>query len=226
MSNLESIITPHLDALQAAITEFEAQQAEYQKGEESIGRYESFRDEARQSADEKNLLLRELIRKDAPTKDVLKCQAARNGCLEDGENFQAIADDQRRVQKGKALDLSRLANKVISHNRITRVAAIDYLKMAVVEKLGKEFFMLYELLREEAAAGASSHFNADPTSGDASKFAAQEIAALVSIHLVQNRRQGTGVSSLIPEVPADINRFMLSPIKIQMLERELAGDSK
>lgn len=226
MSNLESIIAPHMAARQAEITAFEAKQAKYQKCNESIVRFSSCRDTARQSADEKNLVLREMIRNDSPPKDVLKCQAERNGFLEDAENFQAISNDQVVVQKELALDLHRSANNVISHHRSARSAAVEFLKVALVEKIGSEFFMLYELLREEAAGGYSNHFNADQTTHDAGQFAAREIAGLVSAHLVKNGQLGPGISSLMPAVPDSIRRFVLSPIKIQMLERELAGDSK
>lgn len=226
MSDLASHIKPQLDEQNAASVEFEARLAEHRKFDEAIARFDSCRDASRQSAEVKNANLRELIRNGAQPKEVLKCQAARNGDLEDAENFQLIADEQRKAQKGATLALYRAAEMVMLCRARARSTAIEYLKAKLAEGFPTEFFSLFELLLEEASAGDSAYFNADQSVTDVAEFAAREVAKLVSGHLVNNRNRSLGSSSFLPDLPSGLNQFKASPLQLEQMARDIAEGSK
>lgn len=226
MSNLESHIKPLIDAAAAALATFEARRAEVVQHEESIARFENCRDASRQLADTENGKLRTLLKAIASPKEAVKHQDTRNGHLEDVENFQALADEQRAVKKRSVLELSKAATALFDARLAVSDAAITYLQGVLFDSLPEGYFQLIQLMAEKASSGRDVLFRTDPTVTEPLDFACRELGNQIRQQIKGSRDFHLGVSSLLPEPPPDLSSLILSPCQTNVMAAEIAaGDS-
>lgn len=224
MSNLESHIKPLIDAAATALATFEARRAEVVQHEESIARFERCRDASRQLADAENGKLRTLLKAIASPKEAVKHQAARNGHLEDVENFQALADEQRAVKKRSDIELSVAASELINARNAVTDAAIEYLQDSLFDSLPPEYFQLIQLIADKASSRRSASFNADPTVKEPIEFACRETATLIRSRIMTNRKTAPRLASLLPDPPAGLGSLVISPCRMSVLLAEISGE--
>jgi hypothetical protein len=226
MSDLATHIKPLINAAAAALATFEARRAEVMQHEESIARFEKCRDASRQLADAENGKLRTLLKAMASPKDALKHQAARNGHLEDVENFQALADEQRAVKRRSVLELSKAATALFYARLAVTDTAITYLQGVLFDSLPEGYFQLIQLMAEKASSGRDVLFRNDPTVTEPLDFACREVGKQIRDQLKGSRHFHLGSSSLLPDPPPDIASLILSPCQMNALQAEIdAGDS-
>jgi hypothetical protein len=225
MTDLATHIKPLVEAVNAAQAEFERKHADLLRHAEGIERFEKCRDASRSQADEENIKLRGLFKVFAAPKEALKHQAARNGYLEDADNFQALADEQGLAKKACALELNKLASSVRDTRRAVRSAAIEYLRGALIGHMPGEFFQLVQLISESAAYRESALFNTDPTVSEPIEFALREVLTLIRTAVMSNRDTYLGYASLLPSTPPSMGQFNLSPVQIHLLEQELDAEA-
>ncbi len=224
MSDLATHIKPLIDAAATALDTFEARRAEVAQHEESIVRFEKCRDASRQLADAENGTLRKLLKAISSPKEAVKHQAARNGHLEDVENFQALADEQRAVKKRSDIDLSDAASALLAARYAVTDAAIDYLKDSLFDSLPQEYFQLIHLIAEKASARRSEYFNADPSVRDPIEFACREASILIRSRIMADRNFALGWASLLPEPPHGLSSLLISPCQMNVLRAEVSRD--
>lgn len=224
MSDLATHIKPLIDAASNALATFEARRAEVVQHEESIARFEKCRDASRQLADAENGKLRTLLKAIASPKEAVKHQAARNGHLEDFENFQALADEQRAVKKRSDIELSNAASALVSARFAVTDAAIDYLQGSLFDSLPQEYFQLIQLIAEKASSRWSASFNADPTVHDPIDFACRETAILIRTRIMADRNSAPQLPSLLPEPPVGVGSLIISPCQLNVLRAEISGE--
>lgn len=224
MSNLESHIKPLIDAAATALATFEERRAEVVQHEESIARFEKCRDASRQLADAENGKLRTLLKAIASPKEAVKHQAERNGHLEDVENFQALADEQRAVKRRSDIELSNAASALVSARFAVTDAAIQYLQDSLFDSLPQEYFQLIQLIAEKASSRRSASFNADPTVHEPIDFACRETAILIRSRIMADRNLALGLASLLPDPPPGLGSLMLSPCQVNVLLAEISSE--
>lgn len=222
--DLATHIKPLLEAAELALAAFEARKADVQRHADSIDRFEKCRDASRQLADAKNGKLRSLLKAIASPKEAVKHQAARNGHLEDVENFQALADEQRTVKKRADIELSRAASALVSARNAVTDAAIAYLQDSLFDSLPQGYIQLIQLIAEKAGCGRSTLFNTDPTVKDPIDFAYREVSGLIRSRTVANRDFSAGSVSLLPAPPPELGSLILSPLKMNIALAEIAGE--
>lgn len=223
MSNLESHIKPLVEAVYSAYAEFEEARLELTRHNEAIERFEKCREESRQAANEENLALKGLFKALSSPKECLKRQAARNGHLEDAENFQDLINEANLAKKHLAIELSKVASLALDRRNAVRMAAIEYLQEAFIERLPVEYFQLVQLLCEQASAHESSLFNADPTAGMPIDFAIREVGRLVSCHIKGRPDSGLGIASILSDQPSGLRSFVLPHARLHQIEAELTA---
>lgn len=223
MSDLATHIKSLTAAAERALATFEARRAEVMQHEESIARFEKCRDASRQLADAENGKLRTLLKAMASPKDSLKHQAARNGHLEDVENFQALADEQRAVKKRSDMELSNASNALVDARNAVTDAAIDYLQDSLIDALPQEYFQLVQLIAEKASSRRMPSFNADPNVKEPIDFACREVAMLIRTRIMADRDLAAGWASLLPDPPAGLDSLMISPCQMNVLLAEISG---
>lgn len=212
-----------LQELAKCQTEFENAFAEFQMHGEEIAKFTKARDAAKAAAEEVNAKIRgEFKTFGISAKDAVKLQSARNGHLDDAENFQMLTDDITAVRLSSELAASIAAAACITARMLARSAAIKYLEEVLIQKLRPEYFMLIELTAEFANSGYSVDFNMDPTVRTSIEFSLREVSRLINLK-TKERNLEQGSSLFLPPPPSSIGDFIKSPLEIKALAEKVAA---
>lgn len=223
IAGLPEAIAESMKTLAAHQLEFETALAEIRRHDEEISRFEKARDASKAAADEANAKIRSDYKAfGINAKEAIKLKVARNGHMEDAENFQALIDDIVTVRKSSELKAHKAAEAYKDARRMVRTAAAGFVESVLMQRLPAELFMFIELTAEIASLRESVLFNTDPTVHSPLDFALREVSALIHRGIKQ-RNPDAGTASILPAAPESIGGFGKSPLQMQALMNEVAA---
>lgn|GEM_PF-3226003 len=223
IQGLVEAIAEGVKKMSAHQLEFETALAEIRRHDEEILRHEKVREASKAAADEANAKIRSEYKAfGINAKEAVKLKVARNGHLEDAENFQALIEDVLIVRKSSELNAHRAALGYKAARKMVRASAVAFLESVLTQRLPAEFFVFVELSAEIAALGDSAHYSADPTVHSPIDFALRELFALIGAEIKQ-RVSAASYSHLLPKSPEGIGGFGKSPLQMQALMKEVAA---
>lgn len=218
---LAAVISLPIEAMLAAQQAFENAMANLKRHDEEITKFAGARDAARQEADAVNAKIRGFFQSfGLSTRDAVKLKAARNGHLDDAENFQMLVDDLAAVRNSHELAAHEAAANYASLRRDARLAALRHLTGVLDAMVPEEFLLFAGLTAEEARLGYSVQFNSDPSVHEPIEFALRELNSLLR-QMILGRPQLPNSSVLLPSLPDGLRQFVISPIRLKQLRDSL-----